>query len=270
MFIRSYVFFGLNIVRTLSCIGCILVFASSIVTLVHDVRAVNAHIDAGKAGGSNSTSVSNPNFTNYEYIADSTVPNQAAGAVFSVSNRLLIIFQVIMIFLSEVGWPQVFFDRYFPILGRDFGLGALGVMQLLQVSLHLYTLGCQILSHFVDTFSLVSAFFLASIGCVNMFLGLVFRHHARSRRSIRAWRERAKEVLPAPVAIAADKLSSAVFTNDRTWEKDKDAESTQEKFSGFGFGRQGEKAAGKGGLFISRPLESLPRYASSAAPSMHS
>ena len=47
-------------------------------------------------------------------------------------NRLLIIIaQVIMIALSEVGWPQVFFDRFFPILGSDFGLGALGIMQLL-------------------------------------------------------------------------------------------------------------------------------------------
>lgn len=48
-------------------------------------------------------------------------------------NRLLIIAQVIMIAMSEVGWPQVFFDRFFPILGSDFGLGALGIMQVLCV-----------------------------------------------------------------------------------------------------------------------------------------
>lgn len=29
------------------------------------------------------------------------------------------------------GWPAGFFDYYFPVLGSDFGLGALGVMQCL-------------------------------------------------------------------------------------------------------------------------------------------
>lgn len=34
-----------------------------------------------------------------------------------------------------------------------------------------------------------------------------------------------------------------------------------ERFAGFGFGRQGEKKAGLKGFLISRPLESLPKYA---------
>lgn len=42
---------------------------------------------------------------------------------------------------------------------------------------------------------------------------------------------------------------------------DTGAESTNDRFSGFGFGRQGEKAAGLKGFLISKPLESLPRYA---------
>lgn len=33
------------------------------------------------------------------------------------------------------------------------------------------------------------------------------------------------------------------------------------RFAGFGFGRQGEKKAGLKGFLISKPLESLPRYA---------
>lgn len=61
---RSYVFLGLNAVRALSLIGLILVFASSIVTLVHDVKAVNAFVKAGQAASENTTST-----TNYEYIA---------------------------------------------------------------------------------------------------------------------------------------------------------------------------------------------------------
>ena len=67
--------------------------------------------------------------------SSSTVPNQPAGAFWAVLNRLLIIFQVIALILSEIGWPVAFFNRYFPVLGSDFGLGALGVMQCLYVSL---------------------------------------------------------------------------------------------------------------------------------------
>ena len=31
--------------------------------------------------------------------------------------------------LAEAGWPEVFFKRYFPVLGPEFGLGALGIFQ---------------------------------------------------------------------------------------------------------------------------------------------
>jgi hypothetical protein len=63
------VFIGLNAVRFLSVLGCILVFASSIVTLVHDINAVNAFVDANKSTGTNSTTTSSTsNTTNYEYI----------------------------------------------------------------------------------------------------------------------------------------------------------------------------------------------------------
>lgn len=63
--------------------------------------------------------------------SDSTVPNQPAGVFWAVLNRLLIIGQVIILFLSEIGWPSAFFERFFPVLGDEFGLGALGVIQCL-------------------------------------------------------------------------------------------------------------------------------------------
>jgi len=59
------------------------------------------------------------------------VPNQPAGAFWAVLNRLFIIFQTIVLILSELGFPAKFFDRFFPVLGKDFGLGALGVIQML-------------------------------------------------------------------------------------------------------------------------------------------
>lgn len=140
-----------------------------------------------------------------------------------------------------------------------------------------HRLGCQILSHFVDTFALVAAFFLASIGCVNMLLGLIFRAKARPRRALFNWKERAqdaKDMLPPPVGAAVS-IGTNIFTNLHN-KKDAETGSTgstekgslPERFQGMGFGRQAEKAAAGKGIFISRPLESLPRYASSAASSL--
>lgn len=63
----------------------------------------------------------------------STVPNQPAGVFWAVVNRLLILFQVVVLILSEMNWPQAFFTNYFPVLGKDFGLGALGIFECLCV-----------------------------------------------------------------------------------------------------------------------------------------
>lgn len=261
---RAYVFIGLNAIRALSIIACLLVFASSITTMVHDVEAVNRFIAEGKDDSSNSTS----NLMSYEYIADSTVPNQPAGAFWAVLNRLLIIFQIIVLILSEIGWPSAFFDRYFPVLGSEFGLGALGVIQCL--------IGAAVLSHHVDDFSLVSAFFLFALGCLNILLGLIFRQHAKSKRSIFNWRNHAKSVLPtnvaginveraASAASAAHSFASTHFGKEKGTGVDEEGRmqepATEDRFAGFGFGRQGEKKAGLKGFLISRPLESLPKYA---------
>ena len=138
-------------------------------------------------------------------------------------------------------------------------------------------LGAAVLSHHVDEFSLVSAFFLFSLGCVNILLGLIFRAHARPRRALFNWKERAadaQDMLPAPVGAAVS-LGQAAWTNYHG-KKDAETGSVQsgevkgalgplpERFKGMGFGRAAEKAA-KGfkpkDFVISRPLESLPRYA---------
>ncbi|KAG2151066.1 uncharacterized protein EDB93DRAFT_1140812 [Suillus bovinus] len=196
---KAYIFISLNTVRVLSIIALLLVFSSSIMVMVDDIEAVNVFVD----GGSNSNST-----INYAYIQNSTVPNQPAGVFWAVSNRLLIIAQTVVLILSELGWPAAFFDHYFPVLGSDFGLGALGVMQCL--------IGASVLSHFVKVFPLVSGFFLFSIGCLNILIGLIFRERVKSTRSILSFRDRAE-----------DMLSSLDNTKDRPFSKyrmDRDAE----------------------------------------------
>ncbi|KAH7882232.1 hypothetical protein F5I97DRAFT_1908543 [Phlebopus sp. FC_14] len=229
------IFVVLNIIRALSIIALLLVFASSIVVLVDDVEAVNTFVN----GGTNTTSFTSGDSN---YIPDSTVPNQPAGAFWAVLNRLLIIFQTAVLIMSEIGWPATFFDRFFPVLGKDFGVGALGVMQCL--------IGASVLSHYVHTFPLVTAFFLFSIGCTNILVGLIFREKAKDKRSILSWRDRGKDVLPTTGRGGDTSRSSS----NASYRQARDR-------TGMGFGRQAEKAAALKGFLITKPVESATKYA---------
>ncbi|KAF9227574.1 hypothetical protein BS17DRAFT_806000 [Gyrodon lividus] len=268
--IRTYIFFALNAVRVLSIVSLLLVFASSILVMVKDIEAVN-DFDAAKQSG-NITSV---DLVNCDYIENSTVPNQIGGVFWAVINRLLIIFQVIILILSEVGWPAAFFDRFFPVLGTQFGLGALGIFQGL--------IGAAVLSQHVDDFTLVAAFFLFVLGCLNMLLGLIFRESAKERRSITSWRAGPQDVLPSHLPSAANLNRTASSTSAQSYtsstvyeEKGRDlaefGAGRGASRAGYGFGRQGEKAAGMKGFLISKPLETLPRYAArpTSTPSVSS
>ncbi|PCH37677.1 hypothetical protein WOLCODRAFT_160952 [Wolfiporia cocos MD-104 SS10] len=245
---RSYVFIGLNVVRALSILSLVLVFASSIFVMVRDIEAFNDF-----QAQANSTS-----YENCDYIPNSDVPNQPAGIFWAILNRILIIFEVIVLICSEMGWPAAFFERFFPVLGESFGLGPLGIFECL--------ISTMILSHHVDDFTLVAAFLLFALGCVNIFLGLVFRERAKPRRALFAWRERvkdAKDILPTHA-----RPSSALI--DNLWkggdEKSHGGVDEWGRRLGYGFGRSGEKKAGLKGFKISKPLETLPRYAPSTRP----
>jgi hypothetical protein len=240
---RAYTFIGLNAVRVLSLIALLLLFCSSTVVMVHDIQAVNRFNVEGKLANSTITE----EMADCDYIEGSTVPNQPAGAFWAVINRLFIIFQVIILFLSETGWPAKVFDRFIPVLGKNFGLGPLGVIQCL--------IGAAVLSHFVDDFSLVSAFFLFALGCINIIIGLIWHESAKSKRSITSWREQSKDVLPSNMEYRP-RFSSVFGINEKYGDRDSHPSSK----SGYGFGRQGEKAAALKGFLISKPVESLPRY----------
>jgi hypothetical protein len=98
------IFIGLNIIRALSIISLLLVFASSIVSLVHDVEAVNRFIAEGghlpQTDSANATS-SELDYIPYVFLSSragrlahprhsgSDVPHQAAGAFWAVVRRFV-------------------------------------------------------------------------------------------------------------------------------------------------------------------------------------
>ncbi|KIL55089.1 hypothetical protein M378DRAFT_173846 [Amanita muscaria Koide BX008] len=238
---RGYVFIALNVVRIISVISLILVFASNIDTLVHDILAVN------------NTTISQVDVS-YDYIMDSTVPIQPGGAFWAVLNKLLIMGQTIVLLLSESGWPSVFFERFFPILGKEFGLGALGLMQCL--------IGAATLSHHVDDFTLVSVIFLFSIGCLYIILGFIFGPSARAKCSITSWRDQAEHSLPSYTPQSMTPLifgSSPSFGLSPMLGSDKLTSSPgiSSNKSGMGFGTQADKIANAKGYFILKPLDSF-------------
>jgi len=219
--------------------------------MVTNVKAVNAFQAQG-----NTTDL-----LNCDYIEGSTVPNQPAGVFWAIVSSLLIMFQTVVLFLSEIRWPSSFFDRYFPVLGDGFGLGALGIFQCL--------ISTQILSHHVDDLTLVAAFLLFSIGCLNMLLGLIFRESAKEKRSITFWRAESKGILPTARDNRPVFTRVSPATVQRSFTPENDRPDTSEfgtwknaEKVGYGFGRQGEKAAGLRGFILQKPEESLPRYAS--------
>lgn len=103
------------------------------------------------------------------------------------------------------------------------------------------SIGATVLSHHVDDFTLVSAFLLFAMGCVNVLAGLVFRESAKVKRSIRAWRDEKNGVLPT-----AGTFRSSMFGGQKADVSEFGVRSSK---AGFGFGRQGEKQAGLKGMF---------------------
>lgn len=172
------------------------------------------------------------------------MPNQPAGAFWAILNWLLVIWQAIVCILSEFGWPTVFFESFFPILGPDFGLGALGVIQCL--------LGAAVLSHHVPEFTLVAAFFVFAVGCLNIALGLIFRERVKKLRSIREWRDASREVLPTtgkhPSAMSVGRNVS--YADEKGVPGAFHSGSLSSDKSGLGFGRQGAKWAEAQGAYV--------------------
>lgn len=257
---HAYVFIVLNVIRIISILALLLVFASSIFTMVKDITAWNHFVDAGYRNivsvgqGLNNTMIEIGN----DYALGSTVPNQPGGPFFAVLNWLFIIFQTAVLIMAELEYPSKMFDHFFPVLGSEFGIGALGLFQVF--------IGAAVLSHHVNHFTLGSAFFLFVVGCVNaIVVGLCLRERAKSKRAITSWKEHSRNILPSVgqyVPSGPPTFMSHLYTGS-SMSKGSSGCSVKfdETFVGRGFGRQGEKAKMKD-IDILKPDPTLPKYPS--------
>jgi len=257
---RAFVFIVLNVIRIISITALLLVFASSVFTLVQDISAWNRFVNAGykniiilDGNGLNGTLINIGN----EYASGSTVPNQPGGPFFAVLNRLFIIFQTVVLVMAELEYPSEIFNRFFPVLGSEFGVGALGLFQVF--------IGAAVLSHHVNHFTLGSAFFLFVIGCVNaIIIGVWLREKAKPKRSITSWKEQSRSILPSvkDYTSSPPTFVSHLYTGSSVSKGSSGcSERFDEKFVARGFGRQGEKAKMRD-FDIPRPDPSLPKYPS--------
>jgi hypothetical protein len=214
-------------------------------------------VDAGYSNiGSDGNGLNNTDidFAN-DYAFGSTVPNQPGGPFFAVLNWLFIIFQTVVLIMAELEYPSEIFDRFFPVLGSEFGVGALGLFEVF--------IGAAVLSHHVNNFTLGSAFFLFVVGCINaIVVGLWLREKVKPKRSITTWKENQRSVLPS---VSSYTSSPPTFVSHLYTGSSKGSsgcgERFDEKFGGRGFGRQGEKAKMRD-YEISRPDATLPKYPS--------
>ncbi|WVR05821.1 hypothetical protein IAU60_002846 [Kwoniella sp. DSM 27419] len=258
------VFLGLNALRALSIVTMLLVLAANMVTMANDIKAIKAPVPANH----------DHDEVDCDYIEFSSVPDQTGGPFWSILNRLFIIFECVLLTMSEVGVPRRLFEEWIPILGPAHGLGGLGVFQAL--------LGAQVLSHYCDLFPQVSSWLLFIMGCFNILAGIFLRAGAKKKRLIFSW-ENVSSLTPqsrmtatawdmvtdkkAPSRSASTSHSETGAKLARTTTASSDAPLIPEnakapgaRFGGFGFGRQGEKAAAERGWKISRPTEVLPTF----------
>lgn len=76
-----------------------------------------------------------------------------------------------------------------------------------------------------------------------MFLGLVFRESAKDKRSLTSWRAESKAILPTH-SVGSPPFLSSTYVDEKGRLSDEFPGGLKSEKAGYGFGRQGEKAAG--------------------------
>lgn len=160
-------FFILNALRGLSMISLLFVFIANIVIMAQDIQAIQH-------------GVTDKDHEDCDYIENSGVPNQPAGAFRAFFIIALNIVEVMVLFLSETGFPPNLFKKWIPCLESESSLVGLGVLEVL--------LAAQMMSHFMDSFPLVACFFLLIAGILNILT--MYFDRPRFYRTIAYWRSR--------------------------------------------------------------------------------
>lgn len=160
-------FIILNALRALSMISLLFVFIANIVIMAQDIQALQQ-------------GVTDINHEDCDYIENSGVPNQPAGTFRAFFIIALNIVEVVVLFLSETGFPHNFFQNWIPCLEFKSSLVGLGVLEVL--------LAAQMMSHFLDPFPLVACFFLLIAGILNILT--MYFDRPRFYRTIDYWRNR--------------------------------------------------------------------------------
>jgi len=160
-------FFILNVLRGLSMISLLFVLIANILIMLQDIQAI-LH------------GVTDKDHAECDYLEGSGVPNQPAGTFRAFFIIALNIVEVVVLFLSETGFPAIFFKSWIPCLQFESSLVGLGVLELL--------LAAQLMSHFLDPFPLVASFFLLVSGILNILT--MYFDRPRYYRSIHFWKTR--------------------------------------------------------------------------------
>lgn len=204
-------FFILNALRGFSMISLLFVFIANIVILAQDVQAIRHGIDK--------------DHEDCDYFDNSAVPNQAAGTFRAFLIIALNIIEVIILFLSETGFPAWFFKTWIPCLDNEHSLVGLGVLELL--------LAAQMMSHFMDPFPLVACFFLLIAGIFNILT--MYFDRPKFFRSYAFW----KGARPAADTATLESGHSRAFSQ---YAPTSAAPSvfTEKEGNGYGFARRGD------------------------------
>jgi len=145
-------FYVLNVLRGLSMLSLLFVFIANFLILAQDIQALHNETHATTAAVAEDEEC--------DYVGASSIPNQAAGTFRAFFIIALNIVEIVVLFLSETGFPASFFRKWIPCLDNEHSLVGLGVLQLL--------LAAQMMSHFLEPYPLVATFFLLFAGIFNI------------------------------------------------------------------------------------------------------
>jgi len=204
-------FILLNALRGLSMISLLFVLIANIVIMAQDIQAIQH-------------GVTDKNHEDCDYIENSGVPNQPAGTFRAFFIIALNIVEVVVLFLSETGFPPAFFKAWIPCLATESSLVGVGVLEVL--------LAAQMMAHFLDSFPLVACFFLLIAGFFNIFT--MYFDRPRFFRSIHFWRTRA---LPGQTATMESGVSRQYSQQSHHAPTSAAPSIYTEKEHGYGFAR---------------------------------